>query len=249
MPLLGLHLTVARELAGEVASPAIDADRGAFYLGATTPDIRVLTRWDREQTHFFSLNDFEEQDGLRLLFESQPQLREAALLNAPTAAFMAGYISHLVMDEDYICQVYRPVFGERSALRGDVTANLMDRLLQFELDRRDREEPTRIDEIRQALQETAVDVSIGFIARETLLDWRKISVDIINNPPTWDRFRRIASRHLAAAGIGDESLDAFMGGVPSMLQQTLEHVGADRIQAYLHGTRARARAAIEEYLS
>lgn len=249
MPLLGLHLTVARELAHELASPAIDADRGAFYLGATTPDIRVLTRWDREQTHFFNLSEFEEQDGVRGLFNSQPQLRDAAALDASTAAFMSGYISHLVMDEDYICQVYRPLFGERSALQGDVTANLMDRLLQFELDRRDRDEPDRVEEIRRALDETAVDVSIGFIARETLLEWRKVSVDIIHNPPTWDRFRRVASRHLALAGIGDESLDRFMGEVPSMLQRTLDHVGVDRIEAYLQDTRSRARAAIEEYLS
>ncbi len=249
MPLLGLHLTVARELAHELASPAIDADRGAFYLGATTPDIRVLTRWDREQTHFFSLSEFGEQDGVRGLFDSQPQVREAAVLDAPTAAFMAGYISHLVLDEDYICQVYRPLFGEQSSLRGDVTANLMDRLLQFELDRRDRDMPECVEEIRRALDETAVQVSIGFIARETLLEWRKISCDIIHNPPTWDRFRRIASHHLASAGIGDEGLERFMGEVPSMLQRTLDHVGAERIEAYLQGTRSRARAAIEEYLS
>ena len=43
MPPLGLHMTVARELAAAIASSRIEADRGAYYLGATTPDIRVLT--------------------------------------------------------------------------------------------------------------------------------------------------------------------------------------------------------------
>src|SRR3990172_12629163 len=99
MPPLGLHMTVARDLARELKQPAVEAERGAYYLGATTPDIRVITRWDRAHTHFFDLDDFDEQSGVHRLFEDQPALRNAASLDAATAAFMAGYISHLVMDE------------------------------------------------------------------------------------------------------------------------------------------------------
>src|SRR5437868_6892050 len=61
MPPLGLHMTVARELAAVIASSRIEADRGGYYPGATTPDIRVLTRMDRLlQLH---LDRREREDG------------------------------------------------------------------------------------------------------------------------------------------------------------------------------------------
>jgi hypothetical protein len=250
MPPLGLHMTIARELAGGLASPLIDSDRGAYYLGATTPDIRVLTQWERERTHFFDLHNFDEQDGVARLFEASPALRDAHAVNAATAAFTAGYISHLVMDESYIVQIYRPTFGEGSVLAGEVLANVMDRLLQFELDRRDREDFEKVAEIQRALAESTVEVTVDFIARETLEDWRKVSVDALARPPDWSRFGRIARRHLNAAGIeADEDVAKFMDDLPSLLARTFECVGAERIQEYLESAKVKARQAMKEYLS
>ena len=250
MPLLGLHMTIARELAKDIASPTIDEDRGAYYLGATTPDIRVITRWDRERTHFFRLDDFGEQDGVHGLFEAEPALRDASALNASTAAFMAGYISHLVMDQDYICQIYRPMFGERSALSGNEQANLMDRMLQYEMDRLNREDPASVEDIRDALLASAVDVTVDFIARDTLLQWRERSAEVLGYAPTWERFGRFASRQLAAAGVeGDEVVRRFTEEIPLILRRTLDHVGEERVRDYLSSAKARARAVMREYLS
>lgn len=249
MPGLGLHMIVARDLANELASPLLDADRGAYYLGATTPDIRVLTRWDRERTHFFSLDDFREQSGVHRLFEQQPGLRDVRELDSPTAAFMAGYISHLVMDEDYICSIYRPLFGERSALSGDMMADVMDKALQWDIERPGREDPVTVDEIRRALAESAVEVSVDFVARDTLLQWRDVTLDVISAPPSVDRLVRFLQRRMPHFQLEDEATAAsFAEGVPELLQRTWEHVGAERIHEYLHGSRARALAAMKEYL-
>jgi hypothetical protein len=250
MPSLGLHLTAARSLAVDLGSDVIEADRGTFYLGATTPDIRVLTRWDRSRTHFFDLDDFEHQDGVHRLFEQEPRLRDVTAVDASTAAFIAGYISHLVLDEDYITEVYRPLFGEKSDLSGEAMANVMDRLLQWEMDRRDRPDAESCSDIQQALAETAVEVTVDFIARETLIQWRDVALDLLSHPPTWERFHRIASRHLAAAGIGDEQGKArFMEEAPALLNRTLESVGHERIHEYLHGAKARALRTMREYLT
>jgi hypothetical protein len=100
MPLLGLHLTIARQLADDLRDASIDSERGAYYLGATTPDIRVLTRRDREETHFFKLDDFGPQSGVKRMFREHPALRDRAGLDAATGAFMAGYVTHLALDED-----------------------------------------------------------------------------------------------------------------------------------------------------
>src|SRR3990172_851303 len=105
MPPLGMHMTLARELAARLAHPALQADPGACYLGATTPDIRVLTRWDRTRTHFFDLSDFGEQRGVERLFQEHPELASPVGLSGSTVAFLCGYISHLEMDEAWIIDV------------------------------------------------------------------------------------------------------------------------------------------------
>lgn len=250
MPGLRLHMTVAHTLASELASKRIDADRGAYFLGATTPDIRVLTRWDRARTHFFDLDDFAEQSGVHRLFEQEPALSDASSLDAHTAAFMAGYLSHLVMDEDYITQIYRPLFGAQSVLRDDAIANVMDKVLQWDVERADCEDLTRIDEIKAALAETAVEVNVEFIAQETLRKWRDVSLDVIGDPPSVARLVRMLSRRMPEHHLDDEGEAArFAENVPSLLKRTWEHVGDERVSEYLHSAKQRAANAMREYLS
>jgi hypothetical protein len=74
MPPLALHTAIAKEVADRLRAPALDDERGSLYLGSTAPDIRVITRWERERTHFFDLDCFEEQSGVTSLFESYPDL-------------------------------------------------------------------------------------------------------------------------------------------------------------------------------
>jgi hypothetical protein len=250
MPGLRLHLTIARDLVDVLASQLVATQRGTFYLGATTPDIRALTRWDRERTHFFPLDNFGEQSGVHRLFEEQPALRDAASLDAPTAAFMAGYISHLVLDEDYICEIYRPMFGERSSLATDELADVMDKALQWDIERAGCEDTAKVDEIRRALVEAAVEVNVDFIALDTLVQWRDISASAMESPPSLERLVRFLARRIPALRFDDEAAEArFAEQLPALLTRTWEHVGSERVREYLHGTRERALAAIREYLS
>jgi hypothetical protein len=93
---------------GELSHCFLGEDPGSFYLGSTAPDIRILTRWERERTHFFDLHNFDRQDGVRAMFEVYTSLAKPAELNAATVAFIAGYLSHLVIDEIWINVMYRP---------------------------------------------------------------------------------------------------------------------------------------------
>ena len=248
MPLLGLHMTVAREIAPELHSPAVDAERGAYYLGATTPDIRAMTRWDRARTHFFDLNDFGEQNGVRALLAAEPSLTHVGLLDRATAAFMAGYISHLVMDETYIGEIYRPFFGVGSKLGDELMANVMDRLLLYHLDTQEREDQRALDEIGRALAETSAEYAVGFIGRDDLRKWRDLQIEIIGRPPS---FGKMLVRQLTAAGIeGEEAVSRFMEqNAEMLLHDTIAHIGEERIRQYLADSKERARAAMKEYLS
>ncbi len=247
MPLLGLHMTVAREIAPLLRSRQVDAERGAYYLGATTPDIRALTHWDRERTHFFRLDDFGEQSGVERLFEREPSLKDASALDPATAGFMAGYISHLVMDETYITEIYRPFFGRGSKLGDELMANVMDRLLLYHLDKQEREDAPALTEIQRALGETSAEVAVSFIEYADLRKWRDLQVEIVVRPPS---FGRMLTHQLASAGIeSEEAVSHWMEqNAEVLLRDTIAHIGEDRIRQYLLDSKERARRAMKEYL-
>src|SRR5689334_4102676 len=137
MPSLGQHMTRARAIAEGLGARALDEHRGLYYLGATAPDIRVLTRRDRIHTHFFDLESLEMQDSVAKMFEQYPGLRDESTVDAMTRAFLAGIITHLVLDEVFIETMYRDYFGPRSSMEGDPFANVLDRALQYEMNRRE----------------------------------------------------------------------------------------------------------------
>ena len=120
MPPLVLHAASAKKIADRLQLHLLDEERGQVYLGSTAPDIRVITGFDRRRTHFFDLDDFEEQSGVETFFHAYPCLGNSSAISAATAAFVAGYLTHLVMDETWIKTIYRPYFGERSSLGGSL---------------------------------------------------------------------------------------------------------------------------------
>ena len=248
MPSLGSHLASARLLAGRLAHPAIEADRGSFYLGSTAPDIRVITRLDRERYHFFALDDFESQDSVARMFEEHPSLRNSARLDEATRAFMAGYLTHLVMDQDYIETIYRVYFGP-AAWGDDPRGNVLDRVLQYEMDRRERESPETMSDLRDSLYGCALDVDCGFIDRAMLEQWRDVSASLTEYAPDWERFSYIASRHLKRAGVTtDAEYQAFLEQIPELLQETLRSVGTAKVEAFFEIAQQRTVVALREYL-
>ncbi len=249
MPSLGSHLSLARVVAERLLHPSIEADRGAYYLGATAPDIRVLTRLDREHTHFFTLDRLEKQDCVSRMFEANPYLRDATKLDRDTRAFMAGYLTHLLMDQRYIETIYRAFFGATSEYGDDPMANVLDRVLQYEMERREREDIAAMTEIRAAIAECAAVADVEFIEASTLLQWRDVAYDVASHPPTWDRFERIASRHLQNAGLEtEEQRREFYRDLPKALEQALDRVTEDRINEFLDLAIVETTTQLEEYL-
>ena len=250
MPPLGMHMTLARELAPQLAHPAVEAEPGTYYLGASAPDIRALTRWDRVRTHFFELTNFDEQRGVEGLFQEHPELADPGRLSTSTVAFLCGYISHLEMDEAWITDIYRPCFGETSPLKGELLANLLDRVLQHELTRREQEERVAVDEIRRGLRTATVKAVVGFIDDEALERWREVSIEVLSRPWSWDRFGKFASRHLQAYGVeSEEDLAHFLRNIPDLIDQSIRDVTQERIDAFQERSRIRALAAAREFLS
>ncbi len=248
MPPLVLHTAIAKNVADSLRLGLLDDERGSLYLGATAPDIRVVTRWERARTHFFDLNNFDEQDGVAAFFDAYPSLT-GGCLEAPVRAFVAGYVTHLVMDERWISSVYRPHFGERSPLGGDLRANIMDRAMQFSLDREKRSDRALMGHVLSEVARCDLALEIDFIDGDTLRRWQEVMLDVVNHPPDWERFRYVAGRHLREAGIeSPEAFQEFVRSLPDLVEETLRYLTEERVQAFAEESRDRALEAVKEYL-
>jgi hypothetical protein len=249
MPPLALHTVVAKEVADRLRHSILEEARGSLYLGSTAPDIRVITRWERGRTHFFDLSNFEEQSGVSGLFQAYPRLAQPAALNQSTVAFIAGYLTHLVTDETWINAIYRPFFGERSPLGGGLRANIMDRAIQFSLDRERRRQQALMAHVVEAVARCELALEIDFIDGDTLRRWQEVMVDVVNHPLDWERFRYVAGRHLREAGIeSPEAFQEFVRSLPDLVEETLRYLTEERVQAFVEESRSRSLEAVKEYL-
>jgi hypothetical protein len=241
-------MVLAREAAAGI-DKAFGGAFGQYLLGATTPDIRVITRQARFSTHYFDLNETGHQDSVAAFFHAHEPLSDAGAVNAETRAFVAGYVSHLVMDEQYITGIYRPFFGRHEALGGAIRANVMDRLLQFDLDRAYGSDPEMKAKLAAALACTVEGIDAGFLDSETLERWRNVTIDISQRNLDWDRARGMVSNHLRGAGLEEgETLASFLDSLPELLDATIAHITSAEIDGFVQRATEAARTAVERYL-
>lgn len=250
MPPLAIHAVIAKQMAERLRLPALDEQRGNLYLGSTAPDIRVITRWDRQRTHFFDIHNFGEQSSARAFLESNPAITDAGKLTPRTQAFLAGYLSHLVVDEGWIGAVYRPFFGERSPLGGTLRANVMDRALQFSLDADTRSDSELMAHVLDEVARCDLDLQIGFIDRDSLVRWREIITEYAQSQPDWDRFRARARQHLAQTGdITEAGFAELAESLPELVDEALRHLTRQRIDEVMRDSVDASVRVVTEYLA
>jgi hypothetical protein len=249
MPPLSLHTLFARRIAERLRLDLLDDERGNLYLGATAPDIRVITRWERSRTHFFDIDEYGHQDAVGGFFASYPALAEVGALANATQAFIAGYVSHLVMDESWINTIYRPFFGKDSELGGTLRANVLDRALQFSLDGELRSDDELMADIVRHVASCDLDLEIEFIDLETLRDWHRVIAGFAETKPDWDRFKQRTRAHLADNGAdADEDCEELARSLPDLVDETLRHVGQERLDDWMNDSLERSVAAVKDYL-
>ena len=249
MPPITLHMVLAREIALSLRSDALDPASGPYLLGATTPDIRVITRQDRFSTHYFDLDGPDHQDSVAGFLSQHGRFLEPEQLNDETRAWVAGYISHLVMDEQYITGIYRKFFARHDELGGVMRANVMDRLLQFELDREYGNDAELKRHLCEALSCTVEGIDAGFVDGDTLERWRQVSCDVAAREMDWDRMRSMISNHLRFGGLEEgETLTSFLDSLPELLNETIAHITSAEVDAFVQRSTAAARAAVGRYL-
>jgi len=227
----------------------VEENRGSYYLGSTAPDIRFFITSGREETHFLPLDSEEGASGVERMFEVYPELVEDANLSAATKSFVAGYLSHLVTDEAWIYRIYRPFFGKSSPLGGDPMANLLDRVLQFELDRQERLNSSSISTIRRDLLDSTAGIAVGFIDRFSLERWREFVSIATTRKSNQEDFRFFAERYLIwMREIAPEEQKTFFASFDARVEQVLRMVPEEPLRAFREQSIEDSVRVAEEYL-
>ncbi|MBI4338708.1 MAG: zinc dependent phospholipase C family protein [Chloroflexi bacterium] len=233
MPNLTAHLDIALECAASLSHDAIGEHLGAFLLGSCTPDIRMVTHGHRDDTHFAPISNDILGAGMASMFQAHPGLATAGALSASTQAFMAGYISHLLADEAWIIKMYRPYFGNREVYPDEVTANVMDRAVQLDMDRLAVERHAGFQRVAPALTEAHQGVNVEFLNRQTLAEFRQRVAESAQRPFTWERLLFMARRQYPQEnGTAQAIAQQFLDALPHSLEQVYRQVPRRAVGEY-----------------
>lgn len=175
MPTPFNHLALAEAVRNDPRLPAttrrfLDQSRPAFLLGNTAPDYVSLAGRPRAESHLFEVPMADRRPAHRILFARHPDLGDARRLNPDQAAFLAGYIAHLWIDQAWIAYIFEPAFGP-SVGRGTFDERLLDHnLLRAALD---QEDLIRLpSDVGAALRQAEPRGWLPFTSDESLRRWR-----------------------------------------------------------------------------
>ncbi|MCH8898738.1 MAG: zinc dependent phospholipase C family protein [Chloroflexi bacterium] len=236
MPNLPMHIYLADQVAKRLDWDWVNDHRGSLYLGSTAPDIRIMTKWPRERTHFAPLSVDEVGAGTRQMFKLHPELEDRDAASDPTKAFLVGYISHLVADEAWITNVYRPNFdpppGQCMVARDKVEANLWDRALQLEMDRAAADKMTGLLPDGEVLADADLGVQVAFLEPGALQEWREWVLRFLGWDLTWERLKRALNRMYRDDENVQRVVDTFIEEMPASMERIYEKISREKIDAY-----------------
>lgn len=247
MPNLPTHIEVAWRAACEIQAPLITDNLGCYLLGATAPDVRIITKRPRTETHFFELESGQAGDGAFGLLNTYPELTSPS--SDAQAAFVAGYITHLVADETWITSMYRLYFDGAGKFDSNAAAQLFDRAAQLSLDRASEH---RVRSLITSMDELEDGLAAGPLDATTLSEWRVWVLDFLSDarPYSWQRLRHMAGR---ISGRDSEHpvhqlAERFLTDVHGGLRELYDRVPESEFERYLKVTVDNLILSVTEYL-
>jgi hypothetical protein len=180
MPTPIQHLVVADAILSDLRLPAhtlafLRRQRAAFLFGNTAPDVQTVSGQPREATHFFNVPLDSDRPAHEAMFSLHPRLGDAGQLPAAHAAFMAGYIAHLLLDVIWVRDIFAPVFGPEAGWGRFDERLFLHNVLRAWCDRRDQ---ARIDgDAGDLLTAVTPDRWLPFTDDIHLRRWRDLLVE------------------------------------------------------------------------
>jgi hypothetical protein len=218
-------------------SPAV---QGAFFFGNIAPDVQVVNHKPRESTHFYTLPPSNHGMGYERLLTTHPALARPCHLPAPHAAFLAGYIVHLVFDELWVREIFA-VFGP-----GSEWENWQERLLFHNVLRAWLDEPALghlRGDIGALLRQAQPNGWLPFAADADLCHWRDLVAEQFVPGASIRTVKVFAER-------AKISTAAFRRLLESQVtrERIFRHISVDELEAFHARAVTRSRDLITRYL-
>ena len=250
LPPLSLHLSIALGATSQLPYPLAYDEIGSYLFGSTLPDVHIISRATRRSTHFSDLNQEPAEDGIAQFKQNYPELSSNASSDKTTRALVAGYFSHLITDKMWIQDIYRPIFGAGSALAADPLSNIMDRALQYELDKRVRDNHPLISHLSSLLSQVPLKSGFAFLDSNYIQQWHEFVMTAMAREPSWSNFPNYARRYLLPYGkVSQAEMDTFLADLPHKLEWILHHVTEERLAAFIQKATDLSVKAAGEYLN
>jgi hypothetical protein len=174
MPTPFTHLEIAQRLLCDAEIPdafraLLNAERGAFLLGNIAADARVSSGITREATHFYAYDRPIEEHPWRVMVEKHPTLQQPH--SRAQAAFVAGYVAHLSIDEAWGVELVRPRFVKHDW--GEAGYEMRFLMLHVILTYMDERDLPKLESWQaEVLPTAAPDRWLPFMGDDILRQWR-----------------------------------------------------------------------------
>ena len=250
MPNPSTHLSL---LYDQFSNSSLNDSNGNFgyaLLGSVSPDLRVITKSDREDYHYFDLNLGVKGDGISGFIKNTIDFNRLIKKNINTNNFIKGYFSHLIADENWTIDVFRKIFMNKNIFPDFDEALFLDRALQIYLDIQINKH--NIDLYKYLNQ---VDVNLIFfpenINKKIINEWIKFLSDLNSkyglNP--WNRLNFMAQR-LSRSHNSDKIInlcDDFMADITNSVNNLLDRLPELTLENYITDTKNDINIMFKEY--
>jgi hypothetical protein len=218
------------------------AERPTFLFGNTAPDVQTVSGQTREQTHFFSIPEADYRPAHQVIFIKYPELAHCTELPARQAAFIAGYCTHLLLDQTWIWEVFQPFFG-LSASWSDLSERLfLHNVLRAHLDQRDY---ARLPiNIQETLLRAQPDRWLPFVQSEDLNRWREFLAEQCA-PGAAARTVEVFAERM---GRQPEEFDSFLRSHDAIQTQILSRMPPRAMETFRQSALARSITLLNDYL-
>jgi hypothetical protein len=243
MPTPFTHLAAAEEM---LASPelsaevkaGLQAELPAFLLGNTAPDVQTISGQPRDATHFFKVPMRAGPPAGAQMLASHLVLSTRTALPAAQAAFIAGYLAHLVFDQLWIRDIFEPFFGEEPAWGTFPERLYLHNVLRADVDARDLERLR--PSVPHDLKRAEPNAWLPFVEDSHLRAWRDIIADQLSSGAG-----RTVEVFAQRARIDPQEFAALLASPEQMQQRVFSHLPPGLLAEY----RAQALAGSTQIIS
>ncbi|MBN2002122.1 MAG: hypothetical protein JXA21_02095 [Anaerolineae bacterium] len=177
MPTPFQHLVYARMLLGDPALPAavrenLHRESHAYYLGNTAADVQSITTQPRCETHFYHLVDLAKVRPYAVMLATWPYLADPYQLTPAHAAFVSGYLAHLVWDEFWAREIFVPYYMENDGWVERLECNIHHNALRVCLDQQAEAVLRTWESPACLIQDAIPEHWLPFVTDAALCRWR-----------------------------------------------------------------------------